>query len=116
MASFILLTAVFSMLFKTMPDIKSPWKPVIVGGIITAALFTLGKYVISSIIASTNISSTYGAAGSLAALLLWVFYSSVIILLGAIFTKIYYLHLGFKVTPSENAIALEIKEIEKDRG
>ncbi len=116
LASFILLTAVFSMLFKIMPDIKSPWRPVVVGGIITATLFTLGKYVISSIIVSTNISSTYGAAGSLAALLLWVFYSSVIILVGAIFTKIYFLHLGFKVTPSENAIALEIKEIEKERG
>ncbi len=116
LVSFILLTAVFSMLFKIMPDIKSTWKPVIVGGIITAALFTLGKYVISSIIISTNMSTTYGAAGSLAALLLWVFYSSVIILLGAIFTKIYFLHLGYKVTPSENAIALEIKEIEKERG
>jgi membrane protein len=116
LVSFLLLTAVFSVLFKIMPDIKSTWKPVVVGGIITAALFTLGKYAISSIITNTNISSTYGAAGSLAALLLWVFYSSVIILLGAIFTKIYYLHLGFKVKPSENAIALEIKEIEKERG
>lgn len=113
LVSFVLLTAVFSAMFKMMPDIKTPWKPVVVGGAITAALFTLGKYVIGTIIGSTNVSSTYGTAGSLAALLLWVFYSSVIILLGAIFTKIYYLHLGYDVMPSENAIAIEVKEIEK---
>lgn len=114
LVSLSLLTAVFAVLFKIIPDIKTPWRPVIVGGIITAALFSLGKYVIGVIIGSTNISTTYGAAGSLAALLLWVFYSSVIVLLGAIFTKIYYLHLGFLVVPSENAIAIEVREIEKE--
>src|SRR5690606_11044883 len=113
LVSFTLLTAVFSVLFKIMPDIKTPWKPVFVGGLITAFLFSLGKYVIGLIISSTNISSTYGAAGSLAALLLWVFYSSVIVLLGAIFTKIYYLHLGFDVRPSAHAVAIEVREIEK---
>ena len=115
LVSFALLTAVFTLLFKIMPDIKSPWKPVFVGGTITAGLFTLGKYIIGGIIGSTSISTTYGAAGSLAALLLWVFYSSVIVLLGAIFTKIYYLHLGFHVMPSENAVAIEVKEIEKEK-
>ena len=114
--SFLLLTLIFGLLFKVLPDIRSPWKPIWIGGIITAFLFSLGKYIIGNIISSTDISTTYGAAGSLAALLLWVFYSSVTILLGAIFTKIYFLHKGFQVLPSDNAVAIEVRELEKKKG
>lgn len=112
--SFAILTLIFGLLFKVLPDIRSPWKPIWVGALITAALFTLGKYIIGYIISSTDVSTTYGAAGSLAALLLWVFYSSVTVLLGAIFTKIYYLHRGYQVRPSENAVAIEVRELEKE--
>ena len=114
LVSFGLMTVIFALLFKFLPDILSPWKPIWVGALITAALFTLGKFIIGRIISSTDITSTYGAAGSLAALLLWVFYSSVIILLGAIFTKIYYLHKGYQVRPSEHAVAIEIRELERE--
>lgn len=112
-SSYILVTISFALLFKYMPDIKIHWKPVWVGALITGALFTLGKYVIGIIISSTNISSTYGAAGSLAAILLWVFYSSVIILIGALATKIYFLHSGYTIKPSSNAVAIETREIER---
>ncbi len=111
--SFILLTLSFGVLFKVLPDIRSPWKPIWVGAIITALLFSFGKFLIGQIISGTDISTTYGAAGSLAAILLWVFYSSVTVLLGNIFTKIYFLHLGLQVRPSENAVAIEVRELEK---
>lgn len=112
-SSYILVTVSFALLFKFMPDIKIHWKPVWIGALITGALFTLGKYVIGIIITKTNISSTYGAAGSLAAILLWVFYSSVIILIGALATKVYFLHTGHTIKPSGNAVAIETREIER---
>ncbi|WP_017733515.1 YihY/virulence factor BrkB family protein [Nafulsella turpanensis] len=112
--SYLLVTFSFALLFKFLPDIKIHWKPVWVGAFITGLLFTLGKYVIVHIISSTNISSTYGAAGSLAAILLWVFYSSVIVLIGALITKIHFLHKGYVVTPNSNAVAVEVKEIERN--
>ncbi|MBW3546293.1 MAG: YihY/virulence factor BrkB family protein [Bacteroidetes bacterium] len=113
LGSFLILTLIFGVLFKVLPDIRSPWRPIWVGALITALLFTLGKFIIGQIISSTDISTTYGAAGSLAAILLWVFYSSITILLGNIFTKIYFLHRGYQVRPSENAVAIEVRELEK---
>ncbi len=112
--SLILITIAFALLFKYLPDIVTPWKPVWFGALATAVLFTIGKYVIGNIIKTTSVSTTYGAAGSLAAILLWVFYSSVIILIGALITKIYLLHTGFTIKPSTNAVAVETKEIEKE--
>ena len=112
-SSYILVTVSFALAFKYIPDIKIHWKPVWVGALITAALFTIGKYVTGVIISSTNITSTYGAAGSLAAILLWVFYSSVIVLIGALATKIYFLHTGHKIRPNSNAVAIETREVER---
>lgn len=112
--SFFLLTLIFGLLFKVLPDIRSPWKPIWIGALITAFLFSLGKFIIARIISSIDITTTYGAAGSLAAILLWVFYSSVTILLGNIFTKIYFLHRGYQVRPTENAVAIEVRELEKE--
>lgn len=113
-SSYILVTVAFALLFKFMPDIKIHWKPIWVGAFITGALFTAGKYVIGTIISSTNITSTYGAAGSLAAILLWVFYSSVIVLIGALATKIHFLHTGHKIRPSSHAVAVETREIHRE--
>lgn len=114
LASYILVTVSFALLFKMMPDIKISWKPVWIGALITAALFTIGKYVIGSIISTTNVTTTYGAAGSLAAILLWVFYSSVIVLVGALITKIHFLHEGNTIKPSSNAVAVETREVERE--
>jgi membrane protein len=115
--SYLLLTLIFGLLFKVLPDIRSPWKPIWVGAMITAFLFSLGKFIIARIVGGIDITTTYGAAGSLAALLLWVFYSSVTVLLGNIFTKIYFLHKGYQVRPTHNAVAIEVRELEKaDRG
>lgn len=114
LSSYILVTVSFALLFKYLPDIKIHWKPVWVGALFTALLFTIGKYVMGTIISTTNVTTTYGAAGSLAAILLWVFYSSVIVLVGALVTKIYFLHKGHAIEPSSNAVAIETREIERE--
>jgi membrane protein len=116
LVSFGLMSLVFTLMFRYMPDILSPWKPMWVGGLITAALFTLGKFLIGRIIGSIDITLRYGAAGSLAAILLWVFYSSVIILLGAIFTKIYFLHSGYKIQANSQAVRVEVREVVRNDG
>lgn len=114
LSSYILVTISFALLFKYLPDIKVHWKPVWVGALFTALLFTIGKYVMGTIISTTNVTTTYGAAGSLAAILLWVFYSSVLVLVGALVTKIYFLHKGHAIEPSSNAVAIETREIERE--
>ncbi len=114
-SSYILVTVSFALLFKYLPDIKIHWKPVWVGALITGLLFTIGKYVMGTIISTTNVTTTYGAAGSLAAILLWVFYSSVIVLVGALVTKIFFLHKGHSIHPNSNAVAIETREIERDK-
>lgn len=114
LSSYAILTVVFAVLFKVLPDVKAPWKPMWIGALITAALFTLGKLLIGRIIGSTDITATYGAAGSLAAILLWVFYSSIIILVGAIFTKVYFLQHGYEVIANKNAVLVEVKEVERE--
>lgn len=114
LSSYLLVTISFALLFKYLPDIKIHWKPVWVGALFTALLFTIGKYVMGTIISTTNVTTTYGAAGSLAAILLWVFYSSVLVLVGALVTKIYFLHKGHAIEPSSNAVAIETREIERE--
>jgi membrane protein len=72
-----------------LPDVELAWRDVWVGGAITALLFTLGKYLLGLYLALGSVSSAYGAAGSLVVILFWVYYSSLIVFLGAEFTKVY---------------------------
>lgn len=81
--SLVVITAMFALIFKLLPDVKVAWRDVWLGAAVTAVLFTLGKYVLGLVLGRTTILSTYGAAASLAAFLLWVHYSSMILLLGA---------------------------------
>jgi membrane protein len=87
--SFGLTTVLFAMIFKILPDIRVEWKEVWLGAVIAAVLFTLGKHLISLYIGSSNMASTYGAAGALIIVLVWVYYSAQILLLGAEFAKAY---------------------------
>jgi membrane protein len=93
----------FAIIFKVLPDIKTAWKNIWPGAIFTSLLFLLGKYGISAYISSSEVGTTYGAAGSLVILLLWVYYSSIILYFGAEFTKFYALDKGAKVTPEPYA-------------
>jgi membrane protein len=88
-AGLALTTVLFAMIFKVLPDIDLPWRAVWLGAAVTAGLFTLGRFLIGLYLGRSSVGSTYGAAGSLAIVLLWVYYSSQILLLGAEFTQVH---------------------------
>ncbi|MRW94232.1 YihY family inner membrane protein [Duganella sp. FT80W] len=92
--SFIVIGALFGVIFKMLPRVKLSWHDVTIGALGTAALFTIGKYAIGAYIGNSGVASSYGAAGSLIALLLWVYYSAQIFFLGAEFARQYALQLG----------------------
>jgi membrane protein len=87
--SFVLLGLLFGAIYKILPDRSLQWKDVVIGAVVTSVLFNIGKSLIGWYIGSSAIASSYGAAGGLIVLLLWVYYSVQIFLLGAEFTKIY---------------------------
>ncbi len=87
--SFAMVTAIFAMIYKIMPRAKVQWRDVWVGAAVTALLFTVGKHLIGLYIGKSSVASGYGAAGSLVVVLVWVYYSAQIFLLGAEFTWVY---------------------------
>ena len=92
--SFSLISAMFAAIYKVLPDRTLEWRDVAIGALVTAALFTVGKSLIGWYIGTSAIASSYGAAGGLLVILLWVYYSSVIFLLGAEFTRAYSVQYG----------------------
>lgn len=114
--SFIVITCIFAMIFKFLPDAKIKWRDVRIGAIITTVLFVLGKFLIGFYIGNSDFEDTYGAAGSLVALLMWVYYSSVILLLGAEFTQAFAKSRGRIIRPSKNAVKIAVKEVELESG
>jgi membrane protein len=94
----------FGAIFKVLPDVVLRWRDVIVGAVVTAALFSMGRYAIAVYLTYTATASTYGAAGSVVLILLWVYYSSLILLFGAAFTKSQLLARGGVVVPGESAV------------
>ncbi len=117
-ASFVLLvgllTIVFTTVFKVLPDARVRWRDVWVGALVTTILFVVGKELIGLYLKSSTLSSTYGAAGSLVLLLIWIYYSSVIFLVGAEFTKAYSQRVGKAIRPKRNAVKVIRKEIERE--
>jgi membrane protein len=104
--SFGFVTALFAMIYKLLPDAHIDWKDVWIGAALTAFLFTVGKFLIGLYLGSSGVTSTYGAAGSLITILLWVYYSSLIFFLGAEFTQVYASQYGSGVVPADNAEAI----------
>jgi membrane protein len=107
-----LLTFLFSLIFKILPDAKIHWKDVTVGAFFTTVLFLIGKYLITYYLSYTAWSSAYGAAGSVIILLLWVYYSSIILFTGAEFTQVYARRFGNKIVPKDYATSIKVIEIE----
>jgi len=91
-----MITALFTMIFKFLPDVKIAWRDVWLGGFITAILFNVGKFLIGIYIGRSSISSVYGTMGSLVVLLVWVYYSAQILFFGAQFTQVYASRSGVK--------------------
>jgi membrane protein len=108
--SFGVITALFAMIFKYLPDVKIPWSKVWIGAIATALLFTLGKYLLGLYLGRQSTSSAYGAAGSVIVILMWVYYASVILFAGAEFTQVYAKATGAKIVPSKHAVPVTNEE------
>jgi membrane protein len=104
--SFGVLTLVFAVILKVIPDVHLRWRDVWPGALLTAVLFTLGKYAIGWYLSHSSVGSAYGAAGSLVIILLWIDYSAQIFLLGAEFTKMYARRSGSPVRPTLQAQAV----------
>ncbi len=109
--SFAIITVIFAMIYKFLPDANIKWRVTWVGAIITAVLFTIGKFLIGFALGATNINVMYGAAGSVVVLILWVFYSSIILFFGAEITQQYAIHFKHEIKPSNYAVGIEINEV-----
>ena len=106
--SYLLITVLFAAIYKVLPDTNIEWSDVITGALITALLFVIGKSLISMYLGSTTIASSYGAAGGLIILLLWIYYSVQTFLLGAEFTKVFALWHGSKQPDSVGDIPVVV--------
>ena len=102
--SFVIMMFVFALIYKYIPHVKIAWRDVWVGALITTLLFALGKYVIGFYLSKSSVGSAYGAAGSLVLFLVWVYYSSQAIFLGAEFTQNYANTYGSKIKPDAHAL------------
>ena len=111
--SFSVITTLFAVIFKVLPDAKIAWKDVRVGAFFTACLFMLGRFLIGIYIEKSNTGLAYGAAGSLIIILVWVYYTAAILYIGAEFTRVYADFKGSKIQPADYAVVVE--ELEKER-
>ncbi len=111
---FVIITLLFTVIFKTLPDGKVVTKDAIIGASFTALFFMIGKFAIGFYLGNSKISTTYGAAGSVILILVWVYYSAIILYFGAEFTKAYATTHGDKIIPNSYAVKIDkhIQEIE----
>ena len=112
--TFIIITVLLAIIFKFLPDVKIKWKHVRAGAIFTALLFMLGRYAISLYIEKVGPGSTYGAAGSLIVILVWVYYAAAILYFGAEFTQVYTEKRGGRIEPATYAVHILQTEEEKE--
>lgn len=108
--SFGITSVLFGLMFRILPDARIRWKDVIIGSIVTSLLFVLGKFALGIYFGKANPGSTYGAAGSIVLLMLWVSYSCMILFFGAEFTKQFAVHFGRKIEPTKDAELIALPE------
>jgi membrane protein len=104
LVSVAVFTGLFAMIFKWLPDVKMAWKDVWLGAAVTALLFALGKFAIGLYLGRGSVGSSFGGAGALAILLIWVYYSANILFLGAEITQVYAKRYGSDIVPADNAV------------
>jgi membrane protein len=102
-ASLVVVTLIFGLMFKLLPDVKMAWADVWLGAAITAVLFVIGKFAIGLYLGHSSMASSYGVAGSFVVLLVWVYYSAQILFFGAELTQVYANKFGSRIVPNENA-------------
>jgi membrane protein len=110
----VVITTLFGIIFKFLPDVKIKWRDVRSGAFFTALLFMLGQYVISLYIQYTAQGSAYGAAGSIIVILVWIYYTSAILYIGAEFTQVYAEASGSHIEPADYAVSVQQTEVERD--
>jgi membrane protein len=108
----VIISLFFSIIFKYLPDSVVKWKDAMVGSFFTSVLFLLGKYIIGLYLSTSTTASVYGAAGSLIIILLWIYYSSILLYFGAEFTKVYALKHGHGIRPNKFSVRVEYHEKE----
>lgn len=108
-----IITALFTIIFKVLPDGHLRWKECFIGAVFTSVLFLIGKFAISFYLGKSDLGATYGTSASIVILLTWIYYSSIILYFGAEFTKIYAKSDGVGITPNDHAVLVERKEAEK---
>ncbi len=107
-----IITTLFAIIFKVLPDARIRWRDVYAGALFTAFLFLIGKVAIAFYLAKSDISSSYGAAGSIILILSWVYYSAIILYFGAVFTRVYAQCKGCRIYPNQYAVFVEHYEKE----
>lgn len=113
--TYLISAFIFAVIFKVLPDARIKWKHVRIGAAVTAVLFMAGKFVISYYLGHNKMTSAYGAAGSIIVMLLWVYYSSMILYFGAAFTHSYVMHKGSRIYPNSYAVWVQQIEIESEK-
>jgi membrane protein len=110
LVSLVVVSIFFAMVFRILPDVALRWRDVWLGSAVTSVLFLIGRELIAFYLGRISFVSTYGAAGSLVAVLLWVYYSAQIVLLGAEFTQVYARRHGARGTPLHGAVVMDETE------
>jgi membrane protein len=113
--SFGVITVLFGIIFKVLPDVKIHWRDVRTGAFFTACLFMLGRFLIGLYIETAGTASAYGAAGSIIVILVWVYYTAAILYFGAEFTRVYADHIGLRIEPAAYAVYVETTEREMNK-
>ena len=108
--SFAVITVLFALMFKILPDARIRWRDVWIGAMVTTLLFIAGKFGLGIYFGKAEPDSTYGAAGSVILIMLWVSYSCMIVFLGAEFTKQYAIHFGHEITPAKDAVLINTSD------
>lgn len=108
--SLLISSLLFAVIFRALPDAKIKLKDVAIGGFATAVFFMLGKIAIGYYLGQSDLVSVYGAAGSIVIIMIWVYYSSVILYLGAVFTKVYAMNYGGKILPNDYSVWIKVEE------
>ena len=108
-----IVTVWFALLFRYLPDARAPWRTVLTGGFVTSLLFNSGKFLLHWLLTYSNLNTIFGTSASIVLILLFVFYSSLILYFGAAFTKIWAEHYGDPIRPSKHAMHYRVVEEEE---
>lgn len=114
--SLVMTGVLFGLIYRILPDAKVSWRSVMAGGMFTSVLFTIGKYAIGLYLGTSSVGTTFGAAGSIVVLLLWTYYTSQILFIGAEFTYVYAKRRGEPILPNSHAVRIIRQEVDAETG